>query len=63
MTGGWNFAGDLPFGKTLRIRFTISKTASATGRELFRVSLDDLLGLKGYVNETGISETVLTFTT
>jgi len=62
-TGGWEFPGDLEFGKTLRIRFTISKDAGPTSEELFRVSLDDLLGLKGYVGETGISETTLTFTT
>lgn len=62
-TGGYDLPGNLTFGKTLRIRFTISKTASVTGQELFRVSLDDLTGLKGYVGETGISETVLTFTT
>jgi len=62
-TGGYDLPGDLEFGKTLRIRFTISKSASATGQELFRISLNDLGGLKGYVGETGISETTLTFTT
>lgn len=62
-TGGYDFPGDLQFGKTLRVRFTISKTASATGQELFRVSFNDLGGLEGYVGETGISEKTLSFTT
>lgn len=67
-TGGYDFPGDLQYARTLRIRFTISKSASAgtdasVDEELFRVSLDDLGGLKGYVGESGVTETTLTFQT
>lgn len=53
-----DFSGDLLYGQVIQVKVTVSVSAASTGT-IARISLDDLLGSTGYLNETGAAETVL----
>jgi hypothetical protein len=60
VTGGWGFGGNLVFGQTIKITYTIT-TSGAKGL-IATINLNDLNGSTGYLGETGIAATSLTVT-
>lgn len=58
-TGGWDLLGELQFGNTLRVKWTIATTTTQENQTLARISTDDLGGLEGYLGESGITENIL----
>jgi hypothetical protein len=56
--GGYDFSGNLNYGQLIQVKFIVTVASAGTGT-IARISLNDLLGSTGYLNETGVAEKLL----